>query len=132
MEQRFKLQIEVTFDEGSQNEVLSLARREYARSGVVLTRGRNGRRRRVPPTEFIQCIEQALAELAERNPLFSSAGIRVDGLSCGPSTPTEVVPDDGSVGEPDDGLDESSTGMYLCRWPNGEFSLVMAESTREA
>jgi hypothetical protein len=36
--------------------------------------------------------------------------------------------------DPDDaaGLDEFETGMYLCRWPNGEFSLVIAPTRREA
>jgi hypothetical protein len=32
----------------------------------------------------------------------------------------------------DDELDEYGSGVYLCRWPNGEFSVVTAESKREA
>jgi hypothetical protein len=63
MEQRFKLQIELAFDEKSQDRILSLARAEYERSGVVVTLGGNGRPQRVPSAEFIGCIEQALAEL---------------------------------------------------------------------
>jgi len=37
------------------------------------------------------------------------------------------------IGQHDDfHLDEFQTGMYLCRWPNGEFSLVKAETQRDA
>ena len=74
MKQRFKLQIELAFDEDGQDRILFLARAEYERSGVVMTRGGNGRPRQVPPAEFIRCIEQALAELAERNPITPITG----------------------------------------------------------
>lgn len=29
-------------------------------------------------------------------------------------------------------MDRYDTGMYLCRWPNGEFSVVTADSKRDA
>jgi hypothetical protein len=32
----------------------------------------------------------------------------------------------------EDELDEWGEGLYLCRWPNGEFSIVKAESKRDA
>jgi hypothetical protein len=37
-----------------------------------------------------------------------------------------------SEAEADDELDERGEGLYLCRWPNGEFSVVKAESKRDA
>jgi hypothetical protein len=32
----------------------------------------------------------------------------------------------------EDDLDEFETGFYLCRWPNGEFSLVKADDRKDA
>ena len=85
-------------------------------------------------------------ELADANDFFKKAGVEVVGVSCG-------EPEGDGAGEEDRGraqrqqgtetsaredapgdmhLDEFETGMYLCRWPNGEFSLVMAPTRRDA
>ncbi|MCZ2077718.1 MAG: hypothetical protein LC130_22265 [Bryobacterales bacterium] len=34
--------------------------------------------------------------------------------------------------EAEDDLEEFETGLYLCRWPNGEFSLVKADDRKDA
>src|SRR5205085_11009353 len=39
-------------------------------------------------------------------------------------------PLDASESEAD--LEEFETGLYLCRWPNGEFSLVKADNRKDA
>ncbi|HET8827673.1 MAG TPA: hypothetical protein VFM77_21210, partial [Terriglobales bacterium] len=38
--------------------------------------------------------------------------------------------DTGSIA--DDDLDDWGEGLYLCRWPNGDFSVVKADTKREA
>lgn len=91
MEQRFKLTIEVAFGEESQDKILALARAKYERGGVVPTRGENGRPRRLKPTEFIGSVQQALAELAERNLFFRRPECASTGWSVGqPHRPTSL------------------------------------------
>jgi hypothetical protein len=36
------------------------------------------------------------------------------------------------TGESETDLEEFETGLYLCRWPNGEFSLIKAEDRNDA
>jgi hypothetical protein len=96
------------------------------------------RLRAIPAEEFVPDTREAIMELADANDWFRKAGIEVVGVSCGEPVGneagqkeriraqtqpgTEASDEDGTPTEAD--LDEFETGMYLCRWPNGEFSLV--------
>jgi hypothetical protein len=81
--------------------------------------------------EFIRYPEQALMEFIERNPLFEQADILVDRVSCRREEGPPVESDEPeNVSE--DELDEEDSGVYVCRWPNGDCSIVIAGSKREA
>src|SRR5262249_49747036 len=99
--------------------------------------------------EFIDGIEDALMELLERNPLLANANVEIERVVCSsasvsPNAGTSAT--DGNPfgeikanmnstvesGEQDDDLEEFETGLYLCRWPNGDFSLVKADSRKDA
>jgi len=47
--------------------------------------------------------------------------------------PSQPRPDNPlETDDTEDDLDEFETGLYLCRWPNGEFSLVKADDRKDA
>jgi hypothetical protein len=146
---KFRLEMDVIIDEDSETAVIELARQHYRREGGVTVPGRHGRPNRVKAEKFIDGIDQALLELLEHNPLLPEAGVEIERLWCRPMeslpdiTRTGVGLSDASVqpdlsaesaGETDqeEELDDFESGLYLCRWPNGEFSVVKADSRREA
>jgi hypothetical protein len=146
---KFRLEMDVIIDEGSETAVIELARQHYRRDGGVTIPGRHGRPNRVKAEKFIDGVDQALLELLERNPLLPEAGVQIERLSCRPmeSLPdtartgvglsdASVQPDLSAEGEAEidqeEELDDFESGLYLCRWPNGEFSVVKADSRREA
>jgi hypothetical protein len=90
-------------------------------------------------------IKEAIMELVDANDLLKKAGINLVGVTCMELDPEEIAPEehstitdqrsDGSIEEDAPGkgaLDEFETGMYMCRWPNGDFSVVMAATRRDA
>ncbi len=146
---KFRLEMDVIIDQDSETAVIELARQHYRREGGVTAPGRHGRPTRVPAEKFIEGLDQALLQLLEHHPSLPAAGVEIEHLSCRPmaSLPetarTGVGLSDASVqpdlraegaAEPDqeEELDDFESGLYLCRWPNGEFSVVKADSRREA
>ncbi len=136
---RFTLQLDVVLDGKSEPELLEFARRVYTEQGgaVLNSDGTD----RVSAEEFIDGTEQALLELLECNPLLNVAGLEVERLSCGRAdenceTAGAVSPESGCAVvedcQPDNDLDVPESGLYLCRWPNGDFSVVKADNKREA
>ncbi|MBC8167378.1 MAG: hypothetical protein H7Y20_16105 [Bryobacteraceae bacterium] len=100
----------------------------------------NGNGLKVPAEKIIDSLEDALMELLERNPLLANVRSQINRISCGPG---ETLPDGGTPtasnpqssmeeGDADDELDAFESGLYLCRWPNGDVSIVKAHSKREA
>jgi hypothetical protein len=76
---------------------------------------------------------------------FDGSGVEVQEISCtddenksSQSDEVTQVRADSHEGQPElneddlDELDEFETGVYLCRWPNGECSVVVAGSRRDA
>ena len=111
----------------------------------------NGAAGTLSADEFIDEIEDALMELAQSNPLLTNANVEIERVACRPAAAaTEPGPfgvaqpetsEARSRGEHEDPLDTSETeadreefetGLYLCRWPNGEFSLVKADDRNDA
>jgi hypothetical protein len=127
MDTKFSLHLEVALDEGLAAQAIEIARHAYKGRGA--SRLVDGKEQVIPPEQFISCAEQALMELVEGNPLFEKVGIRVDEVSCRRSDVPRGRSDDPEM-LPDEFEDERV--VYLCRWPNGEFSIVMADSKREA
>jgi hypothetical protein len=136
MPSKFRIELDVVLDTDSTATVIEFARRNYVLEGGVTDVGTPTGEGTIPAPEFIAGIEHALMELVERNPLFAEANVEVDRLSC----TSEEAPS-GSVSTADDlvensetavDLDDFETGMYLCRWPNGEFSFVKADDRNDA
>jgi hypothetical protein len=150
MPSKFRLELVVTLDKDGEEKAIESARQHYMRGRSATRCDDRGDSRLVPANEFIEGTEQALMELVELNPLLSEANVEITSLSCGsiepptcaaelglngPDTPTpgasrphRAVDD----GETEDELDEIESDLYLCRWPNGEFSIVKADGKRAA
>ena len=136
---RFTVQIELTVDAEAEPELLELGRRVYSahRGGAA----DNGAERGAAPEEFIDGTEQALLELFQSNPLLHEAGLDLERLSCSIDneycgTASSIVTESHRASGPDDDpesdLDAYESGLYLCRWPNGDFSVVKAENKQDA
>jgi hypothetical protein len=127
----YKIELTVVIDDANRKHLIDLAR--------------NGL-----PEQSVIAVDDALLELVQNNPTFEEARIEVDSISCtteeeaaefveralngaagfDPSSPRETA--DGSPEGVGDELDDYDTGVYLCRWPNGDFSVVTADSKRDA
>jgi hypothetical protein len=137
----FKLEIEFILDQEEESAVVSGAREIYARQGGATTVD-EGRPREIPAKEFIPDATSALIELVLRNPLLQQSGVEARRVSC---NDPDFVPEEeldefapcarqasDSEDSSSGGLDVFETGVYLYRWPNGEFSIVQAENRRDA
>lgn len=126
-----------------------MARRQYEAEGAVATVDEHQGSRALSADEFIGEIEDALMELSERNPLLANANVEVERVVCKsatvpepgliagaeserPETEASDEQEDPLDAETEDDLEEFETGLYLCRWPNGEFSLVKADDRKDA
>jgi hypothetical protein len=129
MSTKFTVQFEVELDDRQAVQAIELARRAFTTAGGASALV-DGEEQPVPADQFITCIEQALLELLERNPLFDQVGLSVDAISCR----SEGVPSESDQPElsSKDELDEGGSDTYICRWPNGDFSIVTASSKRDA
>jgi len=152
MRSKFRLVLDVVLDtEMATTNVIQAARRHYEAEGPVKTVDENGTARTLAPDEFIDEIEDALMELAQRNPLPINASVEIERVSCKSAAPAfEPGPfglaesersEAGSGGEHEDPLDTSESeviwrssrlGYIFCRWPNGEFSLIKADDRKDA
>ena len=145
---KFRLEMDVIIDQDSETAVIELARQHHQREGGVTAPDRHGKQRQVPAEQFVEGIDQALLELLGQHRLLLEAGIEIERLSCRPMAPlpetartgvglsdASVQPDlraEGAETDQEEELDDFESGLYLCRWPNGEFSVVKADSRREA
>ena len=151
MHSKFRLELDVVFDTDMAPSVIQTARQHYAAEGAVDTVDDNGAARTLSAYEFIEEIEDALMELAQRNPLLTNANVEVERVACrsaaaapepGPFSAAEPQSSEASTrgehenvpdaSETEADLDEFESGLYLCRWPNGEFSLVKADDRKDA
>jgi len=151
MRTKFRLVLDVVLDTDMAANVIQAARQHYEAEGSVDTVGENGSTRTLSADEFIDDVEDALMELAQHNPLLANANVEIERVACR-SAATASEPGPFSVAEPEGSessargehenlldaseteadLDEFETGLYLCRWPNGEFSLVKADDRKDA
>jgi len=150
MPSKFRLEMVVTLDKNSEAKVIESARQHYMRGGRAARRDDRDGPQMVPANEFIDGTEQALMELLELNPLLSEANVEITNLSCRSIEPSTCDVELGQNGmdtltstalfpdrtvdpaEIEDELDELESDLYLCRWPNGDFSIVRADGERAA
>jgi len=141
MRKKIKLEVEVTLDENVEQRAIQIARKRYSEVGRARAPldGEGDRWRDVPAEEFIPDAEAAITELIGANDLLDEAGVEVTSVSGPEPELEELRPREpykgglqdgvhltGQVGGSDADLDEFETGVYLFRWPNGDFSLVTA------
>src|SRR5262245_38718943 len=151
MRSKFRLVLDVVLDTDMAANVIQAVRQHYEAEGSVDTVNENGAARTLSSDEFIGEIEDALMELAQHNPLLATANVEIERVACtsaaaapepGPFSVAELETSQSSPGdnpeslldgsETEADLDEFETGLYLCRWPNGEFSLVKAGDRKDA
>jgi len=151
MRSKFRLELDVVLETGLAANVIEAARRHYGAEGAVATVDENGAARTLSAEEFIDGIEDALMELSERNPLLANANVEIERVACrSAAAALEPEPLGGAesekseasargehedpldTSETEDDLEEFETGLYLCRWLNGEFSLVKADDRKDA
>lgn len=137
VEKMHTLTLTVTIDDANHPAVIDLARRLYSEAGGASEMDDDGIETPIPAERFIATVDDALMEILEHHPTFESAGIEIRSMSgeaavveeeSEAGTDTEAA--DSLAGEDD--LDDFAPGTYLCRWPNGEFSVVEADSKRDA
>ena len=151
MRSKFRLELDVVLDADMAALVIQTARQHYSIEGGVDTVDENGVGRTLSADEFIDEIEDGLMELVQRNPLLTNTNVEIERMACR-SVPATSEPGLFAVAEPEASearatgeheatlvtgetkadLEEFETGLYLCRWPNGEFSLVKADDRKDA
>jgi hypothetical protein len=132
MKREYKIELTVVIDDANRQHLIDLAR-------TCL------------PGQSVITVGDALLEYVQNNHAFEEARIEVDSISCtaeedaagfveradreaagfDPTSPSEGA-DRIPPADADEELDDFDTGVYLCRWPNGEFSVVTADSKRDA
>ncbi len=144
MRKKIRLELEVTLDENLEERLIAAARKhfdELAQAAVP-----EYKREKVPAEEVIPDATAAIIELIGLNDLLEKLGVEFTAVSSREIPQEGFFPHEtcepelqeaGSVGDQAQGsrevnLDEFETGMYLCRWPNGDSSLVAANTRREA
>jgi hypothetical protein len=132
MMKRYKLEFEVLLDEAADAQLIEKARKLYVDRGGSTELLDDGTSREITPAEFIAGAPAAIIQIAECNPLFDGSGIEYHDvawtdLGYVSAEPVEEVEEAEIVD-----LDEYETGVYLYRWPNGEFSIVRGENRNDA
>jgi hypothetical protein len=145
MTNTYKVEFEIILTDEQQQRVIEAARHACSNSQVS-TQEDDGSMREIP-VEFVNGPVAALMEIVRQNQILDDIGIDVDKVSCtdpeyeAASEDLEAeqlqrespeVDDDDLADDDENDLDDWDGGLYLCRWPNGEFSVVKAESKRDA
>lgn len=135
MKKTYKLELEVTLDEVDEQKAMQVARGRYLATGCAKAPlDDNGQIwREISAEEGVADAIDAIMELVGSDALCEQAGIEVVSMSCdepklgesspeGSETNGEMQQDQNTEMDAadDTSLDEVETGMYLCRWPNGD------------
>lgn len=140
----YTLELKFVLTDEQQEKVIHTARQAYA-VGSPTVRYDDDIPRELSAEEYIEGPGDALLHLLEQNSVLEELDIHADEVAhtdpdydgadeddlsdeIGDNSAPDVT---GSLSEEDD-LDQWSEGLYLCRWPNGEFSVVKADSKRDA
>ena len=151
MKKLYKVEITLVVDDARLEAIIERARDSYTQAGGGWDVEDDGSERAIPAEEAIESIDDALMELVHTHPAFDGEDIQLIEMTCdteesakefveaSDTTPQESVlsraPHDSAqahIEEPTDNLDDYESDVYLCRWPNGEFSVVTASTRREA
>jgi hypothetical protein len=144
MTKTYTLELKFVLTDEQQEQVVETARRVYTEGSPSISYDADIPRE-LSAEEFIDGPGSALLHLLDQNAVLEELDINANEVSY---TDPDHEADDGDaviegLGEDsaarvngpmsdDDDLDELEEGLYLCRWPNGEFSVVKADTKREA
>jgi hypothetical protein len=155
----YEMKLVVLVDDEHRQALIDAARRVYEVAGVVSPIEDDGTETDLPPEQAVESTTDALMELIQSHLEIEGGGVEVNEISCtceenareyvDQFSGTEEqkaralngdvdqgddpeLEDDSGMEDQTDELDEFETGVYLCRWPNGDFSVVTASSRREA
>lgn len=140
----YTLELKFVLTDEQQEKIVQAARQAYA-AGSPSIRYDGDDARELSAEEYIEGPGDALLHLLDQNSALEELDVRADEVAHTDPDYEAAAEDDlsdevgdnsapdatGSLSEEDD-LDEWSEGLYLCRWPNGEFSVVKADSKRDA
>ncbi|MDQ2841600.1 MAG: hypothetical protein M3Y72_11300 [Acidobacteriota bacterium] len=146
MPKTYRLEIEIILTDEQQQRAVEVARQLYA-ANPASSQEDEGVIRELTAEEFVDGPSSALMSIIDQNAILEDLDIHLSEVSC-TDPDDEVIEDDigeeiavnaltefpirAHAEEDEDELDEWEDGIYLCRWPNGEFSIVKAASKREA
>ena len=146
MKRTYKVELELGLTDEQQRQVVETTRHSYS-TNPATAQEEDGVTNDIPAEEFVDGPVAALMEIVRQNQLLADLGIQVDGVSCTNSDETafredledeqpkfelEEVEEDDFGDDDTNELDDWEGGLYLCRWPNGEFSVVKADSKLDA
>ncbi len=142
MTKTYTLELNFVLTDEQRQQVLAAARRVYAAESPSTTYD-GDIPRELSAEEFIDSPGSALLHLLDQNTFLEELDINANEVS---HTDPDYDParaaivedleessaarDTGTIA--DDDLDDWGEGLYLCRWPNGDFSVVKADTKREA
>ena len=149
MRSKFRLEMDVVLNTEVAANVIETARQCSVGERRVSSVSKGGAAGTIPTVQLIDGIEDALMHLLEHNPLLAENDVEVEAVGCGsvsvadngrsavedaepPARATARPDEPAETGDTEDDLDEFETGVYLCRWPNGDFSIVRAEDRKTA
>lgn len=146
MSKTFKLELKIILTDEQQHKVVETARRLYGAGSPVVAHD-DGVAREFTLEEFIDGPDSALMHIIQQNVVLDELEIHAEQVSCTDlgyegrdENPVHGAIEDEvawesssnqSAAEEED-LDDAGEGLYVCRWPNGEFSVVKADSKRDA
>jgi hypothetical protein len=154
MKRTYELKMALVIDEDRRQAIIDEARRVYKEAGGAFYVD-DGTDDPIPAEEAIETVDDALMELMHTHPAFEAEGIELIEMSCDveekadldtessgesselrppPSAAAnaEEIPRGLNAAKCAEDLDDYEADAYLCRWPNGDFSVVSACSKREA
>jgi hypothetical protein len=137
MTKRYRVVLDLVLDEDRESALINAARQMFcSQGGEAQSRQANGPRG-ASADEVIDDPLSALMEITQDNPLFERFGIEAKKFvgeeinGKGDEEAGELPAEEEEIEDLSE-LDEFEAGVYLCRRPNGEFSIVQAESRRDA
>jgi hypothetical protein len=146
----YQVRVALVIDDEHRHRIIDQARRCYTQSGGASIVDDGGIEHSIPAAEAVQSIDDAVMELIQSHPAFDGKAIALTEMSCdseetarpyeehlddddGEATRGEVDACNVAEAEDEDGdLDACEADAYLCRWPNGDFSIVSAPTKRHA
>jgi hypothetical protein len=146
MTKAYKLEMNIILTDEEQANLMESARRLYDAISPTVQYD-DQKARELTAEEAIDGPASALMHIVGENSVFNELDVYPEKVSCIESDDdepnhdsldeasedeTEALTATAESSSDEDDLDDWNDDLYLCRWPNGDFSVVKAESKRNA